>query len=616
MVRLAADIEGDGFLDSVSTIWCLGIEDIDTGEYVEYAAHTPAPLSLEDGFRRLQEADVFGFHNGIGYDLPAIAKVHGVVLPREKLRDTMVLSRLIDPELQGHSIEDWGERLGEPKGSHDDFTCYSAEMSTYMRRDVSICARLMKKFLAVIDTWGATPLDHLGDYSPFYVWLEHETAHWIARQMDYGFAFDVRAAQELASTFDAELMEMRHRIQREICATWWKPGKTKVSKVNNAKFGYTEGVPYTSVTQVEFNPGSGQQIADYLKKKYGWKPKAFTDSGLPKVDEDVLRELGWPETTLLADYAKLEKKWAQIAGPQKQKKDGTKKGGGWLFHVKPTGRIHGYVNSNGAVTGRMSHSNPNSANIDKDHRLRALYITSPGKVLVGCDADGLELRMLAHFLHPYDQGAYAFAVVQGKKEDGTDAHTRTQKIVGLFSRDSAKTYIYALLYGAGDAKLGLTIVQDALSKQQPVPKGAHTKIGKDSRARIFDQFTGYGQLVKAVKKRAKLQGWIKGLDGRRVKIRKEYSALNTLLQGAGAIVMKYSLVLAARQCERLHGPHGIKWGLVANVHDEAQNETNPDIAQSVGEIWADSIKQAGINLNLRCPLAGSYAIGANWSETH
>jgi DNA polymerase-1 len=616
MIRLAADIEGNGFLDSVDKIWCLGIEDIDTGEYVEYAAHTPAPLSLEDGFRRLQEADVFGFHNGVGYDLPAIAKVHGVVLPREKLRDTMVLSRLIDPELQGHSIEDWGERLGEPKGSHDDFTCYSPEMSRYMRRDVSICARLMKKFLAVIDTWGPTPLDHLGTYSPFYVWLEHETAHWIARQMDYGFAFDVRGAQELASTFDAELMEMRHRIQREICATWFKPGKTKVSKVNNAKFGYTAGVPYTPVTQVEFNPGSGQQIADYLKKKYNWKPKAFTESGLPKVDEDVLRELGWPETVLLADYAKLEKKWGQIASPPKQKKDGTKKGGGWMFHVKPTARIHGYVNSNGAVTGRMTHSNPNSANIDKDERLRALYIASPGKVLVGCDADGLELRMLGHYLAMYDGGEYARAVVHGKKEDETDAHSRTRKIVQLFLRDSAKTFIYAMIYGGGDPKLGLIIKQDAAAAEQPIPGGSQKALGVAARARIFDQFTGYSQLVKAVKKRAKLQGWIKGLDGRRVKIRKEYSALNTLLQGAGALVMKLALVLTAQDLSALFGPHGQRWGLVANVHDEWQIECDPDIAEAVGEISRASITKAGELFQLRCPLAGSYAIGANWSETH
>jgi DNA polymerase-1 len=615
MVRLAFDTETDGFLDVMTRVWCLGILDIDTNDYVEYTDQDPSKPSLAEGLARLQAADLLFAHNSY-FDLNALAKATGVMIDRRKVRDTMTMGRLIDPELQGHALEDYGQRMGYEKFEHSDFSQYSKAMAVYMQRDVEITARLAKNFLAVFETWGPTPLDHIGEWGPLYLWLEHEFSWWISEQMRYGFAFDVRAAQELAATFDAELVRMRARIQSEICATWWKPGKTKVSKVNNAKLGYTAGVPYTPVTQVEFNPGSGQQVADWLKKKYNWRPKVFTDSGLPKVDEDILRSLGWPETTLLAEYSKLEKKWEQIAAPQKQKKDGTKKGGGWLHHVRPDGRLHGYVNSNGAVTGRCTHSNPNSANIDKDERLRALFIAAPGKVLVGCDADGLELRKLSHFLAPYDQGAYAFAVVQGKKEDGTDAHTRTQKIVGLFSRNSAKTYIYALLYGAGDAKLGLTIVQDALDAKQPAPKGAHTSIGKASRARIFDQFTGYGQLVKAVKKRAKLQGWIKGLDGRRVKIRKEYVALNTLLQGGGALVMKLALVLAARQIERLHGPHGIKWGLVANVHDEWQIECDPDIAEAVGEISRASITKAGELFQLRCPLAGSYAIGANWSETH
>ncbi len=303
--------------------------------------------------------------------------------------------------------------------------------------------------------------------------------------------------------------------------------------------------------------------------------------------------------TLIRDYLMLQKRVAQIES--------------WLEAIKDDGRVHGKVITNGAVTGRMTHSGPNMAQIpaSKHHpetkqilygmdggfgaECRECWSVEEGNVLVGCDASGLELRMLAHYMKDED---YVRTVTEGSSKEGTDVHTVNQISAGLPTRDAAKTFIYAFLYGAGDAKIGSIV-------------GGTAKDGERLKRKFLSQTPSLARLLERVSKQAS-KGWVPGLDGRRIWVRSEHAALNSLLQGAGAIVMKKALCIFYDKIKANKWP--VK--LVANVHDEFQFECPPSIAEEAGKAARQSIIDAGIYFNLRCPLDGEYKIGKSWKETH
>ena len=261
----------------------------------------------------------------------------------------------------------------------------------------------------------------------------------------------------------------------------------------------------------------------------------------------------------------------------------------WLDAVQDDGRIHGRVNTCGAVTGRMTHSSPNMAQIPSDSLYRQCFVVPEGSKLVGIDASGLELRMLAHYM---DDAKYTDLILNG------DIHTYNQQAAGLDTRAQAKTFIYAFLYGAGDAKIGSIV-------------GGSSRKGAQLKQRFLDSLPALLKLINKVAKHG-LQGSLPGLDGRRVLIRSEHAALNTLLQSAGAIVMKKALVIATNKLAR----YGYPYKLVAQVHDEFQVEVPEEYADRVGAVFRNAIREAGRQLDLRCPLDGEFKVGNNWAETH
>ena len=205
------------------------------------------------------------------------------------------------------------------------------------------------------------------------------------------------------------------------------------------------------------------------------------------------------------------------------------------------------------------------------------------------DASGLELRMLAHYMN---DPSYTREVLDG------DIHTANQKSAGLPTRDQAKTFIYAFLYGAGDEKIGSIV-------------GGTSADGKEVKRKFLDNTPALKSLRERVATASK-RGYLIGLDGRRIIVRSEHSALNTLLQGAGAIVMKQALVFLDNQAKA----KGIKYKIVGNIHDEIQTEVLDMDSILFGKIAVDSIRLAGFEFNLNCPLDGEYKIGETWNETH
>ncbi|WNH52449.1 DNA polymerase [Stenotrophomonas oahuensis] len=638
---LIYDAETDGLLEEVTKVHCLNILDRATKRVYRFTDHshyhcgTPTPRdgTIADGLKMLSDAPAIGGQNIVGYDDPVFFKLYGwKPTPGTVQRDTLVESRVIWTNMADvdfgllragklpeefrkkgligtHKLAAWGYRLGIHKGDFDpkDFgytwanVPFLKEMDDYCAQDVT-----------VTDAW----FDKIDgkDYSLECLTLEQAVAVIIQQQSANGFAFDYEGATVLHGQLLKEKIGLDESL-RDVFPPWQVLAKRAISKVNNKKLGRVKGEVYEVWKTVVFNPGSRDHIADRLKTLYGWTPTEFTDGGKPKVDETVLSALPWEEAKKLTEYLTIVKRLGQLA-------DGKE---AWLKACR-NGRIHGRVNTNGAVTGRMTHSKPNVAQADKWKPMRALWIAGWGLVLVGCDAEGLELRALAHYMARWDNGAYGEAVVNGKKEDGTDVHTVNQHAVGLNKRDAAKTFIYALIYGAGDHKLGSVIYDDMTPVQQEkfdASEGAKkdrdralATLGRKRRARLMERLPALAELTKAVKAAAAKRGHLKGIDGRLLHVRGQHAALNTLLQSAGAVAMKKALVILAEALAVHPNPLMRAVKFVANVHDEFQMEAHPDVATELGQLAADSIRLAGEHFGFRCPLAGAFDIGANWSETH
>lgn len=633
------DIETDGLLDSVSKIHTIHMYGLHSAEATRFTDHktysdgspVDADGGIVDAIEVLEEASCVGGHNIIAYDIPVIEKLIGRPLQLRTVRDSLVMSRVMFPDLKdrdfqgirakaypealtklvgSHSLEAWGVRLGEAKAdfspSDYGFTWatvpFLREMDEYCAQDVRLNSRLFSKLESY-------------NYSDECLELEHEVATIIARQVRTGWQFDMQGAERLVAKLQIRKLELEEEL-REVFGAWYKPTGRFVPKRSNAKLGYVEGVPTTKVKRVEFNPGSRDHIASRLQA-LGWTPREFTPGGKPKVDETTLESLTFPEAKLCAEYLMISKRLGQVAEGREA----------WIKKVQSDGRIRGRVNSNGAVTGRMTHKHPNVAQVPRStspygHECRELWIAKPGYKLVGCDAEGLELRVLAHYMARYDGGEYAKAVVEGRKEEGTDAHTVNQRAIGLNSRDSAKTWFYAFIYGAGPLKLGSIVVDDYTEDEraeflQRYPAGATrdsalSRIGKQSNNRMLSRVPALSRLTSKIKEVGKKRRWLRGLDGRRIPVRSLHSACNTLFQSGGAVIMKKALVIHNYKIRSLE----LDAEYVGNIHDEFQLEALEEHADLVGELAADSIRIAGEYYNLSCPLSGDYSVGDSWAETH
>lgn len=549
-MRIILDIETNTTHDK---IWCVVTRNIDTDEWFSFTT----PENLQTYINNATEVVT---HNGIFFDFPVLKKVWGITVKKSQVVDTLVLSRLYNPSLEdGHSLAAWGQRLGFAKGDFTDFDGgLTDEMVEYCVQDTLVTKELYKHLTKEMEN----------DFSKESIKLEHEVAIIIANQERNGFKLDMPKAVQLLS----ELKTKLDTIQVEM-ETIFPP------VVISGRTHKTSGKPLKDIV-TPFNPGSRQQIAERLIAK-GWKPKKHTEKGSVIVDEEVLASLDYPEAKALAEYMMLQKRIAQITS--------------WLDAVGKDGRVHGRVITNGAVTGRMTHMSPNMAQVPNSgspygHECRDLWTIEKGYKLVGVDASGLELRMLAHYMN---DDAYTHEVTEG------DIHTANQTAAGLQTRNQAKTFIYAFLYGAGSAKIGSIV-------------GGSAKEGQ----KLIDSFLRNTPKLRALREKvARIfanKGWLPGLDGRKLLVRAEHSALNTLLQGAGAIVMKKALVILSNELRR----EKINHKFVANVHDEWQIEVEEKYATLVGDMGKWAIEEAGVQLQMRCPLTGDFKVGNSWKETH
>lgn len=552
-MRLLLDIETT--LDH-SKIWCVVTKDLDTNEVKVWK-------EAKDLSEYIKAASLIVAHNGIAFDFYLLNKLWKCQIKLKNIEDTLVLSRLVNPSREGgHSLDNLGKQLGIQKTDFTDFDLKEQsldDMIAYCVQDVEVLHRVYNhlKYELKQQEFSLTSQE-----------LEHEVQAIIAIQERNGFKFDEPSAMRLLAELKAKLDAITTEMQRIF------PPKITAGRTH-AK----TGKPLKDIVE-EFNPGSRKQIAERLIEK-GWKPTKFTEKGSVIVDETTLEGLDFPEAKAIAEYLMLQKRIAQIDS--------------WIEAIQSDGRVHGKVITNGAITGRMTHHSPNMAQVPNCSAVygpecRNLWIVEKGCKLVGIDASGLELRMLAHYMNDHE---YTNEVVSG------DIHTANQKAAGLETRNQAKTFIYAFLYGAGAAKIGSIVGGSAKKGQKLIDNFLkNTPKLEEFRYSTTEEFL--------------TSGVVQAIDGRKLLVRSQHSAVNTLLQGAGAIVMKKALVLLYKDLTK----RKIPFKFVANVHDEWQIEVPEQYAEQVGQAGVKAISDAGLAFKMNCPLTGEYKVGNTWMETH
>ena len=599
-MKLIIDLEADGLLypwdgKVLTQVWCACGIDIETDE--EYRWVLSDPDVVKNFLATLTQADLIIGHGLQRYDCRVLERFYGFT-PRHIL-DTKIAASCIYPDLKtddwrskltgkpwrevptklmgSHKLQAWGIRLGISKGefrSYQDtqaeinerFSIYTPEMLEYCMQDCRVTLALYQNLMA------QNPSQEM-------LRLEHEFAAIMDQQIVNGFRLDIEGCNKLV----CELQIKRAKLDEEL-KNLFPP---RIIEYATPK----KKLPKTKT--IIFNPSSRDQITWNFIKKYGWKPVKFCEkNGKPQVDEAVLSELDYPEAKQLIEYLTIEKRLGQIAEGKNA----------WLKLVHSDGKIHGGVNTNGTVTGRCTFIAPNMGQVPRvgnpyGSECRAVFLPDEGWDLIGCDAAGIQLRLLAHYLARYDGGEYARLVSTG------DPHERNRQAFGVPTRDEAKTVLYALLFGASPSKIGRIT-------------GRSEGESKDILNSFFRAVPAFKRLRNDIGQAIKVRAHLIGLNGRRYPIRSPHVGLNVLLMGAEGVIMKQATINTHLLLDAKGLEHGKDYKQVVHVYDENQFTAPSRYSPVVGESAAEAIVVAGQQFKLLCPLKGEFKIGKNWAETH
>lgn len=678
MNLLVFDIEGNGlreiFIPSgkknrdqwrpeITEVHCICVRDAITNQVWRYVSNPwvveQSDGDLWQGYVHLMMADLLIAHNGIDYDMPVLRRLvfpkDHVLADEPPLLDTIVMSRFLYPDAKHHpnarwmsgsgpnALDAWGRRLKCFKGDFDGpWDRLTQKMLDYCVQDTLVDLKIYRFLLPLMMRWKQ------------HSKIEHEFARIMSAQSCNGVSYNHTEADKFFDRLTLELAVLSDKLTKIFPAVeipmktpqYWEAEVNGTAIQAETKGELKEiikwlGVPITKtlkeatpgpvrVQVIPFNPGSDIQVADRLKERYDWKPTIFTDGGRAKVSEDVLAAMDYSEAAVINEWRMVDMRIGMVYGWSKRADNSR------------DGRIHGGVNPNGTPTTRCTHSQPNITQVTKvifgdadskgiiapihgyagryGFECRNLFGPREGWVQIGGDASGLELRMLANITFPFDNGAYAKILLEG------DIHTHNLNQIPILStRPQSKEVFYAGNYGCGDEKAGKVIMfHKSLNQQQRARYAgmSPTQVGKDFKIQLNKGCPALGKAIERCKLMSRTKGYVILLDGRHAPCRSEHSALNTKCQGDGGVLCKLACCLAVAELTKLFGPPSIgigfpgRWALMINAHDEMQAESEPEIADKVGQIIAGSYKRAGKKLRCKIETPGEYKIGSSWAECH
>jgi len=653
MKIVISDIETNAVIGS-DKLWLCGGKDVDTGEVYKFENCHEDTVAKAAAIEWHKSVDYFVGHNFIQFDAPEINRLlQPRLIDPSKVIDTLLVSRVVDYGIEipkgarsPHSLDAWGRRLGVHKGDFHNFSEFSQEMVDYWYGDLDTTEALYNHFSKYIydESWKRS------------LRAEHNLQIELVRTRYYGFAFDTPKASGLLASVLDQMSTLEDQFQVDFPPKLTpvntmmyrlKIDGTEVASVVKAKEKYALtqviGEDLVCYNWIDFKPGSSKDRIEALWDA-GWKPYDKTVTAIKfarlsvgdpygkkgvgmtkefyKEKKNDLAKYGWAcsEDNLetLPEYApegaRSLAKWLTLEGRRSSLVE-------WINQVGTDGRIHGTINNIGAWTGRCAHNSPNTANIPSsfhgepksaveevkkqyDADLRSCWTTPKGSWLVGTDADGIQLRVLADYMwRHFDADQYARAIMDGKKENETDIHNVNKKALGLnhATRDMAKTFIYAWLLGAGVEKTAQIL-----------------KVNKDSAVKARESFIksidGLSDLKNRLVPYIAERGYFTGYDGRQVKVPNEHKTLAGMLQSAESILMKHTLLSWTTEARKL----GINFKMVGFIHDEYQTEVigTKEEAEELGKLQAKCMEEVGVELGFKIPTPGSYDVGINWLDTH
>ena len=606
MPNLIFDLETDHKKPAqVSVVWCIGTIDRDTGVETIYG-----PSKIHQALAALCAANRLYGHNIRRYDLPVLQRLYGAE-PQGQVIDSLLLSRLYfnglsdEPDEYGrHSLEAWGQRLGHAKGDYHDFTEYSADMAEYCLQDCRIVGQLVKHFAQY-------------EWNNEAARLELEYDAFVSGIRQHGFRLDVDGAHSLRDRIQRRLDRFRRYLDTifpPVSMESARPSFYTLRSKNGLELGQVpkfstkkhleiwrkqhgikpkqieivEGPP--SVKVKPFNPMSSHQVIPALRK-LGWQPTRENKSGSVKAGEIDLYQSGIPAGRLIAGYRAFDKVRQFTCQ--------------WIKYEQ-AGRLYPNIVSLRAATGRSACLAPNIQQVPSakkrasgmkflmkyGHLCRSLFLPSEGYRLVGCDLSGIEVRLLAHRLHPFDDGQFASMLL----EDSADVHQVNADAIGI-SRDRAKTVLYGSMYGTGPSSLAQSLgITYAEAKE------------------IIEAFTtgieGFRALKRSLISEFNKGGRIRLIDGRRLQVTSAHKLLNYSIQGDAAIVMKHWAMDTARRLENT------SYRTLAVVHDEIQSECLPEEVDHVMETMEQTATDVGERLGFWIRIDAEAKAGSSWRETH
>jgi len=615
------DLETDGLWPQVSKVWMMSVIDTDTEERTQYSDYDPNLPDLHLGLDMLYKERVFVNHNLIGYDLLVLDylfnwKPH----PDTVLWDTWVMSQTLRfRRSHRHSLEGWGSKLGFPKLEFNDWTKYSPEMLTYGIRDTDLNLKVYQELIKEFkSTHKINPLITRG------LRVEMGFAAIEAEIRMGGWTFDHCEAERLLEEMHSRMLEIESIVNPQIGMVCVKVDSAKEFKktlikkngdyaASTARYfdidpsrGNTDRPIDGDYCRIAYEPGrlSSDKVLKTWLYSLGWEPDEWNVERIngnfvqksPKLTETSLAPLG-EVGLLISEYNSISNRHGILKG--------------WIKEAEYDGRLHGRMWTIGTPTFRCRHeviANLPTVDVKYGKEMRGLLLPSPGKVLVGADSSGNQMRGLCHYV---GNDEFTHEVING------DIHARNAETLAEFMdpsldaharRKKAKPFLYAFLFGGGAGKLALILTgrRDAA-------------LGKKAIAKFESSIKGLSEIKAELEKQynrtkdrfGEENAFIRGIDGRIIFCEGKHKLLNYLLQTLEGITCKAAAVYLKEKLLE----EKIEHRFLIHYHDEMAVECSPEDSKRVAELSVEAFTEAPKWFGVEC-MSGAAQIGNNYAEVH